>query len=129
MVRLTSTSRKDDIESLMYILCFLLNGTLPIIEFINLNIDNFHMSKFLNKVLQYRIEKREECHVRIKDMLPMSMRNAFQYTMQLNHEDKPDYNLIKLWMAFDDQDEQRAFESKLDTTNSKMAKNILFQDS
>lgn len=41
MANLMTTSRKDDIESLMYIFCFLLTGTLPVIEFINQNIDKF----------------------------------------------------------------------------------------
>lgn len=44
MVKLLSTSRKDDIESFIYILCYLYKGLLPIIEFINENIDNFNMS-------------------------------------------------------------------------------------
>jgi hypothetical protein len=44
MVNLLTTSRKDDLESLMYILCYLYTGILPIIEFINQNIDNFNMS-------------------------------------------------------------------------------------
>ena len=54
MVQLKSTSRKDDLESLMYILTYLYAGTLPIIEFINDNIENFIMSKFLSEVLKYR---------------------------------------------------------------------------
>ena len=44
MVNLLTTSRKDDLESLLYIMCYLYSGTLPIIEFINQNIDNFDMS-------------------------------------------------------------------------------------
>ena len=35
MVNLLTTSRKDDLESLMYIFCYLYTGILPIIEFIN----------------------------------------------------------------------------------------------
>lgn len=35
MVNLLTTSRKDDLESMMYILCFLNSGNLPILEFIN----------------------------------------------------------------------------------------------
>ena len=38
MINLKTTSRKDDLESLLYIMCFLNSGTLPIIEFINKNI-------------------------------------------------------------------------------------------
>jgi hypothetical protein len=41
MSALKTTSRKDDLESLIYILCYLLSGTLPVIDFINENIDKF----------------------------------------------------------------------------------------
>lgn len=47
MVNLKTTGRKDDLESLIYILCFLQRGTLPIIDYINNNIENFQMSRFL----------------------------------------------------------------------------------
>lgn len=56
MINLKSAGRKDDLESLMYILCFLDKGTLPIINYINEQIDNFHMSMFLNKILKYRTD-------------------------------------------------------------------------
>jgi len=54
MINLKTTSRKDDLESLLYIMCFLHSGTLPIIEFINKNIQEFQMSRFLNEVLKFR---------------------------------------------------------------------------
>ena len=40
-ILLLSSSRKDDIESLIYILCFLYKGILPVTEFINNNIDKY----------------------------------------------------------------------------------------
>ena len=95
MVELKTTSRKDDLESLMYILCYLYSGKLPIIEFINENIDDFHMSEFLNEVLKYRRENKSTCHARIKELLPGSMSAAFQYIISPTHEEKPNYNLIK----------------------------------
>jgi casein kinase I homolog HRR25 len=37
-VNLMTTSRKDDLESLIYILCYLHTGTLPTLEFLNAKI-------------------------------------------------------------------------------------------
>ena len=58
------------------------------------------MSKFLGKVLKYRKDKKDECHNRIKNMLYGSMKTAFKYITTLNHEDKPDYGLVKILLAF-----------------------------
>ena len=77
MVNLLTTSRKDDLESLMYIFCYLHTGILPIIEFINQNIDSFNMSQFLNEVLRYRVNHQEKCHARIKELLPQNLVPAF----------------------------------------------------
>ena len=77
MVNLNTTARKDDLESLMYILCFLYSGTLPIIEFINANIENFHMSQFLKEVVKFRKDNKKECHTKITNLLPMSMKSGF----------------------------------------------------
>ena len=49
--------------------------------------------------------------------------------MQLNHEDKPNYDLIRLWLAFSVEDEQRAFNSKLKINNKRLARDILYDDS
>ena len=77
MVNLNTTGRKDDLESLMYILCYLYTGILPIIEFINSNIDHFNMSQFLNEALKYRVENMEKCHARVKELLPENLVPAF----------------------------------------------------
>jgi len=77
MVNLLTTSRKDDLESLMYIFCYLYTGILPIIEFINQNIDSLNMSQFLNEVLRYRVHNQEKCHSRIKELLPENLIPAF----------------------------------------------------
>lgn len=100
-----STARKDDLQSIMYLLCYLYKGTLPIIEYINISTENFESSLFLPRVLQYRINHKETCNERIKSLLPPSMATAFTYINQLKHEDKPDYNMIKLWFAFNEEDE------------------------
>jgi hypothetical protein len=59
------------------------------------------MSRFLDKVLTYRKENSKECHNKIKNMLPGSLRSAFTYVTMLEHKDRPDYNLMKLYLAFD----------------------------
>jgi hypothetical protein len=59
-------------------------------------------------------------------MLPGSMRTAFQYITCLGHEDKPNYNLIKLYLSFDIEDEERIYESKLKITNERVARDIFF---
>jgi len=69
MVELMSSGRKDDLESLMYILCFLNTGTLPIIDYINDNIAKFHMSILLKKVLKYRKEHKEHCKLKMKKLM------------------------------------------------------------
>jgi hypothetical protein len=65
MIHLKTTSRKDDLESLIYIMCYLYCGTLPIIEYINKNIDKFLMSKFLDDILKYRIENKKILHEKV----------------------------------------------------------------
>lgn len=49
------------------------------------------MSEFLNNVLEYRKTNQNQCHKRIKEFLPKSMANAFEYITKLKHDDKPDY--------------------------------------
>lgn len=55
------------------------------------------------------------------------MSSAFQYVVQLGHIDKPNYELIKLWMAFDEEDEKKVFDTKLDVNNNRLAKDILYE--
>lgn len=129
MVNLLTTSRKDDLESLMYILCYLYTGILPIIEFINQNIDNFNMSQFLTEVLRYRVHNSEKCHARVRELLPENLIPAFQYIILLGHDTKPDYNLVKLWLASTQEEEKNAFTSKLVIKNERMAKDILYDHS
>ena len=60
MVNLMSTSRKDDLESLMYILCFFHKGTLPINDIIIDECPN--IVDFVKTYCKFRIEHKEECH-------------------------------------------------------------------
>ena len=57
------------------------------------------------------------------------MSPAFTYIMTLNHTQKPDYNLIKLWIAADQQDENNIFKSRYVIENQKLAKSLLYESS
>ena len=43
MIQMKTPGRKDDLESLIYILCFMRDGMVPTIEFVNMHIDNIQM--------------------------------------------------------------------------------------
>lgn len=63
MVSKLSPGRKDDLESLIYILCFLHSGKLPIISWINKNQNNININSFIEYVLVARkanIQKEKE---------------------------------------------------------------------
>jgi len=55
MINLRSISRKDDLESIMYLLCFLYKGTLPVLDFINEKVDANGAEKFLPLAKNYRL--------------------------------------------------------------------------
>lgn len=129
MVKMMSTSRKDDLESLMYILSYLYKGKLPVLDFINQNIESIQMSQFKSKILSFREKYSKLCHTKIKESLPEQMSPAFTYIMTLNHTQKPDYNLIKLWIAADQQDENNIFKKRYVIENQKLAKSLLYESS
>lgn len=72
---------------------------------------------------------QEKCHSRIKELLPENLVPAFQYIILLGHDTKPDYKLLKLWLASCKEDEKHAFKSKLVINNERMAKDILYDHS
>ena len=129
MVNMLTSSRKDDLESLMYIICFLYTGTLPVIEFINRNIEAINMSQFLREVLKFRQRNKDRCHQRLMELLPNNFVPAFQYISNLPYDAKPDYNLIRLWFASNPNEEKLAFKSKLHIKNNKIARDILYDNS
>lgn len=53
----------------------------------------------------------------MRSYLPQHFVPAFTYIMSLKHVDKPDYNLLKLWLAVDEEDEKRVFESQYAVSN------------
>jgi hypothetical protein len=98
MVNMLTLSRKDDLESLMYIFCFLLNGTLPVVDFINETLGNFEVSKFMNHLINYRQTNQNTYQAKIKTLLPASMSSAFTHVIGLGFKDKPDYGLTRFFM-------------------------------
>ena len=44
MIDLKTKGRKDDIESLIYMICFMYSSTLPVIDYINQNLENLQMT-------------------------------------------------------------------------------------
>lgn len=83
----------------------------------------------MHEVLKYRVQHQEKCHNRVKELLPENLVPAFQYIVLLKHDTKPDYNLIKLWLASSEEEEKQAFTSKLVIKNERMAKDILYDHS
>ena len=70
MINKTSISRKDDLESMMYVLCFLFSGTLPIIEWLNKNIERIHMKHIFEEICNYRIDHKKEYIEEVTNLLP-----------------------------------------------------------
>ena len=68
------------------------------------------MTKFLKDVLEFRKNNKQKCHTRIKQLLPNSLGSAFSYIVSLSHEQKPDYNLIKLFITSCMEDEVMIFD-------------------
>lgn len=77
MINQKSLGRMDDIESLLYVLCYLKSGSLPVIEYINNEIEVMDMNKFFNYVFEYRQKKAKDHEEKIKELLGSSMAAAF----------------------------------------------------
>jgi hypothetical protein len=69
MVNQISISRRDDLESLMLFLCYLKSGTLPVIDYINANMDNLDINRFIDDVIEFRVKNTKECQAQIRDLL------------------------------------------------------------
>ena len=79
-------SRRDDLESLGYILVYLLKGKLPW-----QGVMIFEEEKRLKKITELK------CHVKLEELCsgcPEFILNYFKYVQELKFSDTPDYNLI-----------------------------------
>lgn len=105
MINNKPIGRKDDIESLLYVLCYLKSGTLPVIEYINDSIEVMDMNQFFNYVFKYRETKSTDHRLKVKELLGCSMASAFGNIQDLKSFNKPDYKLLKFLIATTQQDE------------------------
>lgn len=97
----------------MYMICFLYTGTLPILEHINENLADINFNRFLDFVIKFRRSKKEKNYKKVCELLPKGLQTAYKYIMSLKHDDKPNYQLIKLWMSTDEEQEKEIFEPKV----------------
>ena len=129
MVNQISISRRDDLESLMLLICYLKSGTLPVVEYINANLDSIDINKFIDDVLQFRIKNSKECELQTKELLGEKLQSAYIYVTALLHNKKPDYKLLKLLMAQTEVDEQQIIEEQLEMKRvSQRCKHLMYND-
>lgn len=55
------------------------------------------------------MHNQKEIRQQVTDLLPEGVQTAFKYIMSLKYEDKPNYNLIRLWLTSSKEDEQTIF--------------------
>ena len=96
MINMNSTSRKDELESLILMLCFLLKGKLPVSEFMQQNIEKVQLADFLNQMIKFRVEKQKRNYDEVCAMLPSQMKNALEYLTRSLWEHRPNYDQIRL---------------------------------
>ena len=86
-LRLREQSRRDDLESIGYMLIYLIKGKLP---WDNIKIDNKRTSYL--KFSQYKKNISPEL---LCNNLPEEFLDYIKYVSNLNFEDEPDYNYLK----------------------------------
>lgn len=113
MMKLLSISRKDDLESLMYILCFLYNGTIPVVDYVNKRLDVTDSKCILDRIQSFRTKNEQMIFDQIREMLPRGFRTSFSYILQLSHKQSPDYNFIKLLFSQSKHEEKMVMKTRL----------------
>ncbi|CDW72341.1 tau-tubulin kinase 1 [Stylonychia lemnae] len=92
-IKLKSQSRKDDLESLMYLVTFIINElSLPWIENID---DGSQIADIFQFILKRRIRNFNKFNEKIMKMLPNQLKQAFKYIRNLEFQDTPDYQYLK----------------------------------
>jgi hypothetical protein len=91
--------RKDDLEQLMQLCCFLFNGKLPIHKVIKDHLRQIKIKNLFDFVQEYRKNNIDNYHISVKEMLPKRFQTAYCYITSLNYDSKPEYTLVKFWLA------------------------------
>ena len=79
MINLCTTSRKCDLESLMYVLGYVQNNSLPILDAIHSERDFEKRNRLLEHVRSYRQQHMVDLKESFISNLPDSLRTAFAY--------------------------------------------------
>ena len=86
-LKLREQSRRDDLESIGYMLIYLIKGRLP---WDNIRVENKRSSYFKLSLYKKNIEPEILC-----SNLPKEFSDYIRYVKNLNFEDDPDYNYLK----------------------------------
>lgn len=99
MISLKSPGRKDDLESLIYILFFLQTGSLPVLDHIRKRLVTEPSLNIQKEVEIFRNTNRDFHHSELNRKLPPYLLKALNYVRYLGHKDKPDYTFLRLLFA------------------------------
>ena len=82
------TSRRDDLESLLYLVLFLIRGRLPWHSALDGVLNRSQKLKKLKEV------KRRMSYAQIQEHFPPELRQVYGYVTGLQFEEEPDYDYI-----------------------------------
>lgn len=127
LVRCLTPSRKDDLESLLYILCYVYSGKIPIIEYLFNNYESIDDNDFVGHINRVRIKYYKDHTKWVKEHLPRSIKTCFEYCETLSFKDRPNYNLMKLYMSPTSEEEKKVFDFARQACQNEACK-CLFKD-
>ena len=82
------TSRRDDLESLLYLVLFLIRGRLPWHSALSGVLDRSQKLKKLKEA------KRRMSYAQIQEHFPPELRQVYGYVTRLRFDEEPDYDYI-----------------------------------
>lgn len=89
-------SRKDDVESIIYTLSYLIKGKLPWDQdYFNHEEEKGIPDKGKDSEMDQILERKKEMDdTKIRDNLPSEMQSLFTYARKLEYEEEPDYSFL-----------------------------------